>query len=310
VDHLTENARPSAGVASPPVVAGTGISHPERIIFQDLVATKADVARYYDTVGEWMLPHLAGRPLTLLRCGEAVDPGAEEGGGLSLRHAQGGSSPALRRVELEQPQQPGAYLVAGTRTALVSLAQRGVLEVHTWNAVAERPYDHNRLVFDLDPGPAVAWREVVTAAKRVRASLKKLGLAAWVKTTGGKGLHVVAPLAPTADVHACLSFAASVAIGLIAEHPDAYTLAIPRAGRENKILIDIGRNAGAGTAVAAYSLRARPGAPVSTPLAWEELTARLSPARFNAKTLRARLRRVGDAWAGYWDARDQLPLPT
>jgi len=165
-------------------------------------------------------------------------------------------------------------------------------------------------VFYLDPGPAVAWREVVSAAKQVRAALQELGLGSWVKTTGGKGLHVVAPLAATASVDACLNLAVSIAIGLCAEHPDAYTMSIPKAGRENKILIDVGRNARANTAVAAYSLRARAGAPVSIPLAWDELTARLAPGRFNIETARARLRRVGDVWAGYWDTRQRLPLPT
>jgi bifunctional non-homologous end joining protein LigD len=273
VDHLTVHPGGSSRVAD---------RLGQRVIYQDLGVTKLDVARYYDAVAEWMVPHLAGRPLTLLPCGESV----------------------------EELHKTGEYLMADTRRTLVSLAQMGVLEVHTWNAVAEHPHDHDRLIFDLDPGPAVAWREVVSAAKRVRAALKKLGLAAWVKTTGGKGLHVVAPLAPAADVGTCLKFAASIAIGLCAEHPDAYTLSLPRTGRERKILIDIGRNGRTSTAVAAYSLRARAGAPVSTPLAWEELTARLAPARFNVKTLRRRLRRVGDVWAGYRDARDQLPLPT
>jgi bifunctional non-homologous end joining protein LigD len=270
-------------------VAGVGLGHPERVIYQDLGVTKPAIARYYDDVAEWMVPHLAGRPLTLLRSGEAIDP-------------------ALRRVE--ELHETGEVLVADTHRALVSLAQRGVLEVHTWNAEAAHPHDHDRLVFDLDPGPAVAWRDVVTAAKRVRAALQELDLASWVKTTGGRGLHVVAPLQPAATVDACVKLAASIAIGLCAEHPAAYTLAIPRAGRENKILLDIGRNSRASTTVAPYSLRARAGAPVSTPLSWDELTARLAPSRFNVETMRARLRRVGDVWAGYAGARQRLPLPT
>ncbi|HLK88797.1 MAG TPA: non-homologous end-joining DNA ligase [Polyangia bacterium] len=301
--------RPGERPGERPLVGGVGISHPARVIFQDLGVTKLDIARYYDTVAEWMVPHLAGRPLTLLRCGEAIDPTADKGGCVMLRHAKAWGPPALRRVEIDELHQTGEYLVADSPTALVSLAQMGVLEIHTWNASAERPYDHDRVVFDLDPGPAVAWREVVTAAKRVRAALKHLGLASWVKTTGGKGLHVVAPLAPTADVEASLKFAASVAIGLVAEHPTTYTLAIPRAGREKKILLDFGRNARANTAVAAYSLRARAGAPVSTPLAWDELAPRTAPGKFTIQSVRARLRRVGDVWAGYWKTQESLPPP-
>ena len=309
MDPLTTRARASPGDGDRPVVAGVDISYPTRVVYQDLDVSKLDVARYYDAVAEWMVPHLAGRPLTLLRCGEAVDPAADKGGCVLLRQADAWGAPPLRRVEIEALHKTGEYLVADTRAALVSLAQMGVVEVHTWNAAAERPYDHDRLVFDLDPGPAVAWREVVTAAKRVRAALTQLGLLSWVKTTGGNGLHVVAPLAPSAGVDACLKFAASVAIGLVAEHPTTYTLAIPKVRRENKILIDIGRNGRGSTMVAPYSLRARAGAPVSMPLAWGELTARLAPKRFTVRTARARLRKLGDVWAGYWKTREALPAP-
>jgi bifunctional non-homologous end joining protein LigD len=291
-------------------VAGIGISHPERVIYQDLGATKLDIARYYDEVAEWMVPHLAGRPLTLLRCGEAIEPTADKGGCVMLRHAKAWGPAAIRRVHIQELHKTGEYLVADTPKALVSLAQMGVVEMHTWNAEAERPYEHDRVVFDLDPGPAVAWRDVVAAAKRVRDALAELGLGSWVKTTGGKGLHVVAPLGPTATVDACVKLGVSVAIGLCAEHPDAYTIAVPKAGRESKILIDVGRNGRTSTAVAAYSLRARPGAPVSTPLAWDELTGRLAPGRFNIETVRARLKRQGDVWAGYWETHQRLPLPT
>jgi bifunctional non-homologous end joining protein LigD len=317
MDQLTTRARassrdrhrPGDRPGDRPLVAGIGISHPARVIFRDLGVTKLDVARYYDAVAEWMVPHLAGRPLALLRCGEAIDPAADKGGCMMLRHANAWGPPALRRVEIEELQETGEYLVADTPAALVSLAQMGVLEVHTWNASAVHPYDHDRLVFDLDPGPAAAWRDVVTAARRVRTALKQLGLASWVKTTGGRGLHVVAPLSTTAGVEACVKFAASVAIGLVAEHPTSYTLAIARAGRENKILLDVGRNGRANTAVAAYSLRARAGAPVSMPLAWDELTARTAPGKFTIQSARARLRRVGDVWAGYWKTHEALPAP-
>jgi bifunctional non-homologous end joining protein LigD len=308
--HLTARPRAPSRGRDRSVVAGVGISHPERVIYQDLGVTKLEVARYYNDVAEWMVPHLLRRPLTLLRCGEAVDPSADKGGCVTLRHAQAWGPAALRRVNIQELHETRGYLVADTAKALVSLAQMGVVEVHTWNAEAEHPDDHDRVVFDLDPGPAVAWREVVAAAKRVRAALQELGLGSWVKTTGGNGLHVVAPLGPTATVDACLQLAVSIAIGLCAEHPDAYTLSIPRAGRESKILIDVGRNARAHTAVAAYSLRARAGAPVSTPLAWDELTARRAPGRFNIESVRPRLRRVGDVWAGYWEARQRLPRPT
>src|SRR5206468_8445524 len=186
-------------------------------------------------------------------------------------------------------------------------AQMGVVEVHTWNAVAETPYQHDRVVFDFDPGPQVAWREVVAAARAVRQMLADQKLRAWVKTTGGKGLHVVVPIAP-ADGAACLTFAQTVSAALADSAPTRFTTTIAnKAARERQILIDALRNGRANTAVAAYSLRARQGAPVSVPLDGDELTPRLNPARFTIRTAIARTRDV-DPWRDYWKARQKLPI--
>jgi bifunctional non-homologous end joining protein LigD len=306
--------RPASPTESSPhgapadTIAGIRISHPDRVIYDDLGVTKLDVARYYDAVAEWMLPHVAGRPLTLLRCAGAVDPSADKGGCVMLRHAKAWGPNALRRVRIEELRKTGEYLVADTRDAIVALAQMGVLEIHPWNATADAPYLHDRVVLDLDPGPAVAWRSVVAAAKLIRHTLAGVGLTSWVKTTGGKGLHVVAPI-ERAPADACLAFARTTADALVAHDPRLFTTDVAKRGRDEKILIDAFRNNRTNTSVAAYSLRARAAAPVSVPIDWTELTARLNPARFSIRTVPERLRRVGEAWRGYAAVRQRLPGP-
>jgi bifunctional non-homologous end joining protein LigD len=287
-------------------VAGRRISHPDRVIYADLGATKLDVARYYDAVAEWMLPHLVGRPLTLLRCGGAVDPSAEKGGCVMLRHAKAWGPGALDRVRIKELRKTGEYLVANTRDAIIALAQMGIVEIHTWNATADEPYLHDRVVLDLDPGPKVEWRDVVDAALLIRKTLAGVGLQSWVKTTGGKGLHVVAPV-ERAAADACLAFARTTAEALVEHDRGLFTTDLPKKGRERKILIDALRNNRTNTSVAAYSLRARAGAPVSFPIEWTQLTPRLEPARFNLRTVPERLRRRALGWAGYATVRQRLP---
>jgi bifunctional non-homologous end joining protein LigD len=289
-----------------PLVAGIGISHPDRLVYADLPATKLDVARYYDEVSPWMVPHVMGRPLTLLLCTRAVDPGADKGGCVMMRHGKAWGPPELRRVKIQELRKAGEYLVADDAAGVVALAQMGVVEIHTWNSRAESPYQHDRVVFDLDPGPLVSWAQVVAAARLVRQVLTGLGLQSWVKTTGGKGLHLVLPIAPT-DAAACLQFARTVAAALIQHQPRVFTVASAKAGREGLILIDTLRNNRTNTSVCAYSLRARAGAPVSVPLSWGELTPRLDPGRFTISSVPRRLRRSDDPWADYWAARQVLP---
>ena len=287
-------------------VAGLRISHPDRIIYGDLGVTKLQLARYYDAVADVMLPHVKSRPLTLLHCSRAIDPAVEKGGCVMLRHAKAWGPSVLRRVHIKELRKTGEYLVADTHESVVALAQMGVVELHTWNSNAETPYQHDRMVFDLDPGPAVAWREVVAAARVVRAALSDLGLRAWLKTTGGKGLHIVVPIIPT-DAARCLEFSRRVASTLAEREPRLFTVAMAKAGRERLILVDVFRNNRTNTSVASYSLRARPGAPVSMPLRWEQLKVTLDPAAFNIRSVPARLRRQADPWRQYWSTRQQFP---
>jgi bifunctional non-homologous end joining protein LigD len=213
----------------------------------------------------------------------------------------------VRRVRIREKAKVGEYLVADDAPALLALAQLDVVELHTWNSTTDALEEPDRLVFDLDPGAEVPFAEVVSAAREVRDALAALGLESVVKTTGGAGLHVVAPLAPARDWTACLAFARGVAGALAAHAPGRYTTRYAKAGRERRILVDYLRNNRTNTSVAAFSARARAGAPVSVPLAWDELGPRLAPARFTIRSVPRRLRTLGaDPWARSWTLRQRL----
>jgi bifunctional non-homologous end joining protein LigD len=287
-------------VAASSVVAGIEVTHPERVLFPRAGLTKLDMVRYYDTVAEWILPHLAARPLTLKQCAPDADHCR------FLRHS-GERAPAdVRVVKIQEQHKVGDYMIVDHRKALIALAQRNIVEFHTWNAKIDRVEQPDRVVFDLDPGPEVPWRELVTAAKDVRDTLTALGLKSWCKTTGGKGLHVVVPIAPARDWSDCLNFARAFAMTLAEREPN-YTTAFSKRGREKLILIDYLRNNRTNTAVAAYSVRAREAATVSMPIAWDELTSSLKPDRWTIKTAPRRLAAASDPWKDYFRAKQRLP---
>jgi bifunctional non-homologous end joining protein LigD len=208
-------------------------------------------------------------------------------------------------VKIQEKTKVGEYLVADSIEAVVSLAQMGIVEIHTWNSTMEDIERPNRIVWDLDPGPAVTWKQVVKAAGLLRAVLETLGLRSWVKTTGGRGLHVVVPINPRREVPEWLEFSRAVSAAIVRTDPQLYTTTFAKAGRERKILIDYLRNNRTNTSVCAYSPRARTGATVSMPLDWRELTA--SPDRWTLHTTAARLERVRrDPWAKYWHCQQDI----
>ena len=280
------------------------ISHPDRILYPDLKLTKIDIARYYESIKEWIVPHVAGRPLTLVRCPEGIG-----GECFFMKHSKVWAPKALRRVRIKEKTKLGEYLLADDISGIVSLAQMDVLEIHTWNSVFEDVERPNRLVFDLDPGDEVDWPAVVRGARMVRDALTALKLESFVKTTGGRGLHVVVPLTPHADWKQCLDFSRALSERFEQAQPELYTTAFARAGRSRKILIDYLRNNRTNTSIAAYSTRAREGAPVSVPLTWEELRVSLDPRSLTVLTLPKRLARLKtDPWAGYWKCRQRLTI--
>jgi bifunctional non-homologous end joining protein LigD len=282
-------------------VAGVAITHADRLVYPDAGISKLAVARYYETVGARMLPQIAGRPLTLVFCPEGVAAGCAY-----LRHGPRWTPRALRRVGIREKTKVGEYMVVESIEGLVSLAQMNWIEAHTWNSTIDHLELPDRVVFDLDPGPAISWVEVVDAARRVREVLQALELESWVKTTGGRGLHVVVPFQPAWGWDRCFSFAKLVAGVVSLDRPDRYTLKLSKAGRERKILIDYLRNNRGNTSIAAFSPRAKPGATVSMPLDWSELSARNTPDRFTIETVPKRLRSGSDPWQAYWRARQQL----
>src|SRR6185503_16122867 len=211
------------------------------------------------------------------------------------------------RVRIKEKTKLGEYLIADDLSAVVSLAQMDVLEIHTWNSVFEDVERPNRLVFDLDPGEDVEWAAVVRGARMVRDALNALQLDSYVKTTGGRGLHIVVPLTPHADWSQCLEFSRALSERFEEAQPGLYTTAFARAGRERKILIDYLRNNRTNTSIAAYSTRARAGATVSTPITWDELRTSLSPGNFTVLTVPKRLAKLkADPWKGYGKARQKL----
>lgn len=281
-------------------VAGIRISHPDRLIYPELGVSKIQLARYYEEIADWILPHVAGRPLTLVHC-----PAGLAAPCIYLKHAKAWGPSALRRVKIQEKTKIGEYLVADSIEAVISLAQMGIVEIHTWNSTAEDIDRPNRVVWDLDPGPEVTWKQVVKAAGLVRTVLKTLGLTSWVKTTGGRGLHVVVPVTPARGVAECLEFSRDVSEAIARTDPHLYTTTFAKLGREGKILIDYLRNNRTNTSVCAFSPRARPGAMVSMPLDWSELNA--SPERWTLTTVPQRLQRFrADPWAKYWTATQEI----
>ena len=284
-------------------VRGISISHPDRVMYDNPRLTKLDIAKYYDRIADAMMPHVAGRPLTLVRCGQGV-----AGGCFYMKHSKVWSPPALRRVMIREKTKTGEYLVIESPEAIISLAQMDILEIHTWNTRHGKVEYPDRIVFDLDPGPEVAWTTVIDAARTVRRLLRTLELESFVKTTGGHGLHIVVPIAPRHDWTACLELSRAVATALTRRDPALFTTTFAKHGRERQILVDYMRNNRTNTSVAAFSTRARDGAPVSVPVAWTELTAKLNPRSFTVHTVPLRLaRQKRDPWAQYFALQQRLP---
>lgn len=284
-------------------VVGIPITHPDRVVYPEDGITKVRLARYYEAVARHLLPHLASRPAVLVRCPDGIARPC-----FYQKHAGPWTPRSLRRVRIREKTKTGQYLIVEDVADLVGLVQMGAIEFHTWNAVVNRLEAPDRLVFDLDPGPDVPWPAVVAAARLVRATLEARGLASFVKTTGGKGLHVVAPIEPGPGWDACVAFAVDVSEAIVAEAPRAFTITMAKAARPGRIFIDYFRNRRGATSVAAYSARARAGAPVSTPITWEELDRVRAGSHFTIGTVERRLAKLArDPWAGYGRLAQELP---
>ncbi|HYF56120.1 MAG TPA: DNA ligase D [Salinarimonas sp.] len=279
--------------------AGVTLTNPDRVLWPDQGLTKAGLAAYYAEIADWILPHVVGRPLALVRC-----PSGTEKECFFAKHPWAGLNEAVERVTIGAD----AALAIRDLAGLIALVQAGTLEIHPWGASLpdfERP---DRIVMDLDPAEDVGFAAVVSGAIELRERLAAAGLESFVRTTGGKGLHVVAPLTPKASWEEVKAFTAEMAEAMERDSPSRYTRTLAKSARKGRIFVDYLRNGRGATAVATYSTRARPGAPVAVPLTWEELTPALRPGHFTVANLPTRLRHIGDdPWAGLITMKQTLP---
>jgi bifunctional non-homologous end joining protein LigD len=270
------------------------LTNPDKVLYPDIGLTKAALADYYTQIADWMLPHLRGRPLTLVRCPEGYQKCFFQ------KHVNEKVPAAIGRIEIEEEEGRDTYMLAESLDALLGLVQMGVLEVHTWGSTKDRLERPDRLTFDLDPDPSVPWTQVIEAAHLTKTLLDELGLVSFLKTTGGKGLHIVTPIQRTYTWDEAKAFAKMMADHLVRTIPQRFTSNMAKRARKGKIFIDYLRNARGATAIAAYSTRAKPGAPVSVPIAWDELSEDLSPDYFTVMNVPPRLKRLRrDPWETY-----------
>ncbi len=284
----------------PPRIGPVRVTHPDRVLFPEAGVTKLDLVRYYDAVADLMLPFVKDRPLTLLRC-----PAGRGEKCFYQKRARPSIPQSVPRVVIDK--RAGVeqrYLAIDGREALLVLAQHGVIELHVWGSRSDRLERPDRMVLDLDPGPTVRWPAVVEAARVVRARLTALGLESFVLATGGAGLHVVVPLLRRYGWELVKGFSAAVARDLARAHPRTFTARLAKRERRGKVFVDYLRNARESTAIAPYSARARPGAPVAVPITWADLDPERPP-RWTARDAAA-IVAAPDPWPGYVDVRQGL----
>jgi bifunctional non-homologous end joining protein LigD len=285
-------------------VAGIRITHPDKVLFPDVGVTKLDLARYYEQIGDdWMLPYCAGRPLTLVRCPEGAGHPC-----FYQKHADENFPKAVGRVDVtENTGEEDVYTYVDSVPGLVAMVQMGVLELHVWGShrgTLERP---DLFILDLDPAPDVPWERVVASAFSVRDQLGEIGLESWCKTTGGKGLHVVVPIARRSTWDEVKEFTRLFCRQVAQRAPREYVTVSTKSKRNGKIFLDYLRNARGATAVSAYSVRSRVVCPVSTPLSWDELSPKVRPEQFTPATVIERLAKLSrDPWEDFYAAKQSL----
>lgn len=295
-----EEAVPPPAPAAPPIK----VTHPERLVWPSLGVRKIDLFRYYEAVGEWFLPHVKDRPLTLVRC-----PDGAEKKCFYQRHLLMGASPGDLLTVKREKKGRSAYIYVNSLRGVLSAVQNGAVEFHTWGATVPDIAHPDRITMDLDPGPGLTWPQLAEGARLVKLLLDKLKLRSFLKTTGGKGLHVVTPLRPALDWDDLKAFARALAERLAAALPDLVTATMSKAQRRRRVFVDYLRNAEGATAVAAFSVRARDGAPVSMPIAWDELDPRhdIRGAWFNINNARERAVQSQRLWQRYDELRARIP---
>jgi len=280
-------------------IRGITLSHPDKILYPDDKITKLDIAEYYDRVADIMLPHINNYPISLMRCNEGIGPSC-----FFQRHEEG-EPDLLKKVPIKLNEMTREYIVLDTPEAIIELAQLNALEIHAWGAKAKTPDKPDKVIFDFDPDEGLPFERVKDAALEMRDRLKKLGLISFLKTTGGKGLHVVVPFTPGPDWDAVKGFSQAMAFLMTEDSPKLYLANMNKAKRKDKIYIDYHRNGKSATAVAPYSTRARKSAPIAMPLEWGELKKLKAP---NLVTIRNFPKKFSDPWQDIMKIQQKLKI--
>jgi bifunctional non-homologous end joining protein LigD len=289
--QVTAGDKPAAAQVKPKAKATASsrvrVTNPDKVLYPEAGIRKGELFDYYTMVAERMLPHVANRPLVLVRC-----PNGHTQHCFFQKHPGKGTPDTLRSIEIVESDGPAEYSVLDDLDGLLALPQLGALEIHTWGSRADDPERPDILVFDLDPDPAVGWPSVVACANRLRSLFESVKLESFVKSTGGKGLHVCVPVEPDLDWEVIKPFCERVAEELVGESPDKYVSTVSKAKRRGKIFIDYLRNGRGATFIAPYSTRARPNCPVAVPLDWDELAALPKPDFYTLRNLEDRLSKL------------------
>lgn len=284
------------------ILAGVGLTHPKRVVFPAAHVTKLGLAKYYEAVSKLMLPHIIGRPLMLLRCPEGAGKPC-----FFQKHPLENMPDMIRAARIRGERGSGQYLVIDDLPGLIALVQMNALEIHPWACRMEDLERPDRLIFDLDPGPGTTWETVVDAAFRVRDELAGQGLASFVKTSGSKGLHVIAPLRPHATWAESKAFARAIAFRLAEDQPDRFTRKMTKATRPGRIYVDYLRNSRGATCVAPYSTRANAAGPVSAPVAWNALRRLHDAGGFTVLDMPRRMSRSAAQWPRFFELDQVVP---
>jgi bifunctional non-homologous end joining protein LigD len=285
-----------------PVFDGIKLTSPDKVLYPDVGVTKLDLASYYQTIVSYILPYVVNRPISLVRCPEGCNKEC-----FFQRHAMKGMSDAIKQVAIRGGESKEKYLYIESEAGLFGLAQIGVLEIHDWGVSLDHLYEPDRLVFDLDPDEGLDLDVLKSAAVEVREFLADLGLKSFLKSTGGKGLHVVAPIAPRLGWDEVKAFAKAVADTLVDVRADRYTANPLKKTRKGKIFVDYLRNQRGGSAIVNYSTRSKPNASVACSLGWDELKGLKVASPYTLKTLPLRLKaKKRDPWEGFFSTRQSI----